>query len=144
MERAGFRPQQDTESAQKQNAISKVADLYFQPKPWESEGLYEAVGIRHFQRLLKLLPIYRMSRRDSSKIKDQLNLGKFAESVHAPIFGAIASLEAYQFKSGEWEWAVPFVALNVATQLYPVMSQRYNRIRLNRIKKKMEEQSTSK
>lgn len=116
--------------SQKSSKSQGFSDAYFQPKPWESEQLYRAFGVRGFQKILKVAPIYRKRDRSIDEIYED---GKFAEGWHATntlLLGLVSVIAAYD---GALYSALALTVLNVALNIYPVMSQRYNRIRLNRV-----------
>lgn len=116
------------------NSAEKVAGVYYNPKPWESEKMYKALGVRRFQSVLKILPIYRHWEADKKDPAFQLYFGYFAETVHAAIL-PIATTALIQSIEARDPLYIGINAVSTfGANLYPILSQRYNRIRIRRVR----------
>lgn len=121
----------------------KISDFYFAPKPWESVGLYEKLGLKSVKKLTPSELLFRKYTSDHKLSWFTLDMNtpqaareydKFTriwESIHAMgiVFAAI-----YFFDRGvgfDGSTAVNYFVL--IGNLTPVLIQRYNRSRVYRI-----------
>lgn len=131
---------------------SEVIQIAFAPgyyaiQPFEQDGrLYERVGIRFFKRLARRGPLAIFSlnlRFPAEKTVPALRLleGKMrnAETMHVLIFLIMFLFIGYALFQG-WLDAVGWLLLfNCLLNVYPVMLQRYNRIRLQALIQQQEQ-----
>lgn len=118
-----------------QNSATKIAEVYFNPKPWESEKLYKALGVKQFQKALKTLPIYRMQG-EHHELSGLYKLGIFNESVHVAGLSIATLIAIPAIRDGDLKAVGINAGINTVINFYPIISQRYNRIRLKRVLKK--------
>lgn len=119
---------------------------YFEPKPFEMMGncrLYRLLGVRAFKRYLPTSGDLVTRRRGISRIKRveggvaeglrrYERITRSYEARH--IFGGLSMLAISWWSiavHGKGNW-VALLAANVSINGYPIMLQRYNRIRLQR------------
>ncbi|MCE7980010.1 MAG: hypothetical protein DYG89_02360 [Caldilinea sp. CFX5] len=123
---------------------------YYAIKPFEQSGrLYERLGIRFFKRLVRRGPLAIFSlnlRFPPEKTVPALRVleGKMrnAETLHLLIFLIMFLFIGYALWQG-WLDAVGWLLLfNLLLNVYPVMLQRYNRIRLQELIQQQEESLT--
>lgn len=118
---------------------------YFQPRAWEGDGtLYQRLGVRwikelyfggrYMNRLVGLLRgrPYRPFRGPGWP-RRWLRFTVVVEIGHALVFVYMLATSAGRFAVGDWWGAGQALAVNVLVNAYPVLIQRYNRIRLVRL-----------
>jgi Glycosyl-4,4'-diaponeurosporenoate acyltransferase len=122
--------------------VSRVIGLpmpaaYFRPRRFEHARIYERLVIRGFKRLMRsalyrrINPEFRLSG-GRSGLAELGERRRAAEAVHALLF-VIASVVAGGALLLRWFEAAAWLTLfNVLLNGYPVMLQRYNRLRLER------------
>lgn len=127
-----------------ENLVKKIADTYFEPKPFESRALYERLGIRTFKKYLPTTGDWMMShvwhgktvRGGKSSIESVVELEKSTRRLEAVHIGGSAVYAAILGEVGAYR-SIEGIAISAAFQaganIYPIMLQRYNRIRANRI-----------
>jgi hypothetical protein len=113
---------------------------YFDSRPFEQDGsIYRWCGLRHYASLLRLIGWERIRRTDQPITSEIESLRGFerwtrgAESVHALsaiVVAAITISIRLIRSSSDIKW---LVLSNVLFNVYPVMLQRYNRARIERI-----------
>lgn len=122
---------------------NRVADIYFKPKKIEKESkIYEKVGVILYKHYVptygsklfekKLLnSANKVKFRDSDLLKTQEKFTRIFESIH--VIGAIvmAHTTALQVGIDNHNGALMTAGLNTFVNLYPIMLQRYNRMRIN-------------
>ncbi len=108
-----------------QDSAEKVASIHFDPKPWESEKMYEAMGVRQFQAILKKSRDLGLKEINNKNPVKELRFGYIAESIHT--LGLVPSLYALSLGIQEGN---PLLAASATIptlmNIYPVFSQRYN------------------
>jgi len=123
--------------------IGQVANLLFAPryyeaKPFERAGrVYECLGIRLFKKLVRRGPLAVFSptlrfpkEKTASALQGLENEMRKAETGHALIFVLVLLFAGYMLLKG-WPDAVVWTLLfNIVINGYPIMLQRYNRIKL--------------
>jgi glycosyl-4,4'-diaponeurosporenoate acyltransferase len=111
------------------------------------ESLYEALGVKFFKRyLLPTEHLVRHSLGGKALRGDQVHLRadlerllwetKRNETIHVLgfiLFGVVLLVKSKDISIVEW---FVFVAVNLYVNVYPILLQRYNRIRLNRLLKR--------
>lgn len=120
-------------------------DSYFSAKPFERDGrIYRWTGIQSFVAFLRAIGWERFWRKSIPVRHDVTSLRKYCEStrgseaVHttaAILTGLITLTIAYRysFAGTGWLWA-----FNLLANGYPVMLQRYNRPRAERLLRRVE------
>jgi Glycosyl-4,4'-diaponeurosporenoate acyltransferase len=125
---------------------SRALDTWFRPKDFESECLYERLGalvIKRYvptggdlvmQRLRRNHPERRWVTSNLQSLRNYEKRTRLNESIHLIGFIGFAALIAYKFASGSLTaiGIVVGLALDVILGLWPVVLQRYNRLRLYR------------
>jgi hypothetical protein len=134
----------------RRRAPGDLLEIWFRPKPFETERLYVRLGARILKRYVPtggdlVMQWLRRRNRDPRLIGPSVEslrrferLTRVAEAVH--LIGALAGalLAARRFRDGSlsnMELASASV-LNLTLGLWPVVLQRYNRLRLYRAMKK--------
>jgi len=128
----------------------------FTPKQFESPELYEKLGIRTFKKYLPttgdLMYKYvwkKLGESDQVTLKPDsvekaLNTTRAVEITHYA-FLAIFSMYMYDYyESGNMTMLAVTTTLNALVNVYPIMLQRYNRMRLIGLKNKIEKRSQEK
>jgi hypothetical protein len=109
---------------------------YYEIKTFERNGrVYEGLGIQLFKKLVRRGPltlfnptIRRQAGKDIADLEPEM---KKAETGHAIIFVLVSMLALYALINGWIDTAGWLMLFNVFINGYPVMLQRYNRIRLH-------------
>jgi hypothetical protein len=115
-----------------------AAPWYFRLRAIDREWVYEALGIRPFKQLMRsrlyrrVNPHFRLSGGKGS-LDELLGVMRFAEGAHALAFMVAAVFAAAAVGMGWFDLAAWLMLFNVLLNAYPVMLQRYNRIRLDRV-----------
>ena len=105
--------------------------------------VYEAVGVRIFKRFAtngdlvnrwarRLDPHYRAVR-DRASARDWLGRTREGERNHLVLMMMCAATAVYAARIGWYGWALAITAGNVVFNLYPILLQRYNRCRIERL-----------
>ena len=122
-----------------------LPNSYFTPKTFEREGqIYRWTGIQPFVAFLRLIGWERFWRKSIPVRNDVASLRKYSQStrgseaVHmvAAIFTALFTMTVairHSFVGTGWLWG-----FNVLVNAYPVMLQRYNRPRVDRLLRRLE------
>ena len=117
-------------------------DVWSQPKRFESERFYERLGALIIKRYMPTggdLVIHRLRRNHPERRRVTSNLEslfryerrtRLNESIHLVGFADFTALAATKFASGLG--LIFALALNLVFGLWPVVLQRYNRLRLYR------------
>ena len=127
-------------------ARSNPFDVWFRPKRFESERLYERLGARIIKRYVPTggdLVMLRLRRNHPERrwvTSSLVSLRKYEgrtrlnESIHLVGFVGFAILAAGKFASRtlSGRGLIVALALNLVFGLWPVILQRYNRLRLYR------------
>lgn len=118
---------------------------YFRPRAWEGEGtLYERLGVRWIKELYfggrymnALVGLLRRRRyrpfRGPGWPGRWLRFTVGVEIGHSLIFVYMLATAGGRLAAGDWWGAGQALAVNVLVNAYPVLIQRYNRIRLLRV-----------
>ncbi len=115
---------------------------YYRSKPFERHGrLYTWLGVLVFKRLMhssvcrRLFPTFRFksSRRMLVPLEQALH---GAETGHTIVFGIVLLLSVYALMRGWCTTAGWLLVFNMLINGYPVMLQRYNRARLDRVRRR--------
>lgn len=132
----------------------KIADAWFDPKSFESQETYEKIGVRIFK---KFMPssgdyVYRyvwkkfgapdwVKPGNIDSLKNMQFFTRVYETIHVSFLALGAGVMASQLSAGNINAAAFTAALNTLVNVYPIMVQRYNRLRLYRNINKMEERN---
>jgi Glycosyl-4,4'-diaponeurosporenoate acyltransferase len=109
---------------------------YFRRSRFERRWIYELLGIRVFKRLMRsrayrgINPDFRLSR-GRSGFADLAQTMEAAEAAHALVFAIVSTLGAAALLLRWLDAAAWLMLFNVPLNAYPVMLQRYNRLRLD-------------
>jgi Glycosyl-4,4'-diaponeurosporenoate acyltransferase len=109
---------------------------YFRRSRFERRWIYELLGIRVFKRLMRsrayrgINPDFRLSR-GRSGFADLAQTMEAAEAAHALVFAIVSTLAAAALMLRWLDAAAWLMLFNVPLNAYPVMLQRYNRLRLD-------------
>ena len=129
-------------------------DGYYRPKGverWRNGHIYELLGVRAYKRWLPTLGdracqrtgihAIRSFSRSSSDCRQQLEaLERWTrryEAVHVLSAVVITGYTVSALRSGSFLNGSLLVALNLAVNIYPFMIQRYNRVRIEAILRRM-------
>ena len=130
----------------------KLSDLYFQPKSFERSGkLYESLGVKWFRKYCPNGGSFWTKRGQSSMVKGRTKenlesfiwLTKILEGVHS--FGFLpfyTTMTAIDLADKDYVGAGIWTVLNLGLNLYPIMSQRYNRNKATQMLESLEERET--
>jgi hypothetical protein len=126
--------------------IGQVVNLSFAPrfyeaKPFERTGqVYERLGIRLFKKLVRRGPLSIFSptlrfpkEKTVSALQGLLSEMRKAETAHAIIFVLMLLVVGYVLLQGWLDAVVWTLLFNIFINGYPIMLQRYNRIKLQEL-----------
>ncbi len=111
---------------------------YYEPKPFEQTGhIYELVGIRLFKQLVRrgpltiFSPTLRLPKDKTAAALHNLdNEMRNAETGHVVILMVMLLLTGYPLLQGWFDTVAWMILFNILFNGYPIMLQRYNRIKL--------------
>jgi len=120
--------------------ILDLKSSYFNSHPIEAEGkIYKYLGVHYFRKLLVLIG-WEKSRKKETPIRKSLILleyyeyrtraSEFGHGIIAIIVAVVTLYVAIEYSFKETIW---LIILNIFLNLYPIMSQRYNRPRVRRV-----------
>ena len=117
------------------------APSYYHTKPFERTGqVYERLGIRLFKKLVQRGPLAIFSptlrfpkEKTVSALQGLLNEMRKAETGHALIFVLVLLFVGYAALKGWLDAVVWMLLFNILINGYPIMLQRYNRIKLQEL-----------
>lgn len=119
---------------------AKNTSNYFNQKPWERKGkIFELLGINFFRKLLVWIGWEKLNKKSNPIEKNMKSLihlhyqTKQSELAHLIILVVVLSfnfLVAFKFGFLKSLW---LLVLNILLNLYPILLQRYNRPRIERI-----------
>ena len=127
------------------NLKEKISNFYFAPKNFEKDGkIYEKVGIKFFKDYC-INAGTKFSLTGKYKVHGRENLGKFieetkhSEKVHLALGAGLAVLDAALLCNDKIDFKTfGYLSLaNIAINLYPIMAQRYNRNKAQKIMNKI-------
>lgn len=113
-------------------------DSYFKPKTFEKSGkLYEALGVPWFSKYWINGGSYWTRRgqspmvagRKKKDLENYIQLTQSLEGIHLALLPVYSALTAVTMAVGWYTGTAITIGANVAVNLYPIMSQRYNRNR---------------
>ncbi len=111
---------------------------YYEPKPFEQTGhIYELVGIRLFKKIVRRGPLTIFSptlrlpkEKTASALYNLNNEMRKAETGHVVVFVIMLLFAGYPLLQGWWDSVAWIIFFNILINGYPIMLQRYNRIKL--------------
>jgi hypothetical protein len=116
---------------------------YHRIRKFERDGrIYEQLGVRYFSRLVRrgpltvLSPTLRFSGQVDALPRLEFETCK-AEAGHMLAFLLVTLAAGYAALRGRWEAAGWLMLFNLPLNLYPVLLQRYNRARIEKIRGRM-------
>lgn len=121
-------------------------DFWFDPKTWENTALYEALGVRFFKKyqpisgdyicnaIRRQLPAPRP--RTAEDLEEIAKDTRVFEAPHVLGLLMLAAVAAIQVARGDLSYAAFTTAINALVSLYPIMVQRYNRLRAEDLQEK--------
>lgn len=124
--------------------VWRLPERWFRPRRWEVRGrIYEILGIRRFKqfmvggdrhnrRVRQQLESYRTFARGSTR-RDMVRETVATEKAHMLMFLFALWPTLFGALSGFWKYVLFMAACNSATNIYPIMLQRYTRSRITRI-----------
>ncbi len=130
------------------NGVQRVTRLslgewYYRCKRFEQDGrLYEWLGIRFCKRLLSsrvwraFNPGFQFNQQGSRMLPALAQALRDAETGHALGFLGMSMLAGYAVSQRWWDTAGWLFLFNVFINGYPIMLQRYNRARLEHIRRR--------
>lgn len=131
----------------------KLSDSYFQLESFEKSGkLYEALGIKWFRKYCSNGGSYWTRRRESSMIKGRkkenlenfVRLTKRLEGIHVCGILPFLTMSTISLADKDYTGAGIMTILNLAINIYPIMSQRYNRNKTKQMLGRLEERGARK
>ena len=122
--------------------VKKATDLWFDPKSFENEEIYEKLGIRTFKKYIptgqvtsKL--VWKLTHKNAfiegSSEQDLRNFERFTriyETIHLSFLPIAAASIDISLSKGDLGSAAFTAGINTLVNVYPVLLQRYNRLRL--------------
>ena len=128
-----------------ENKIQKTLDWYFEIKDFEKSGkLYKNLGIKQFQKLVRLINSPKGLMKGKEDLKKYQAFTKGIELTHilgSAMLGGIgiysASIPKEKFEDYLLCVGAPML-FNVLGNSYPIMLQRYNRNKTEKILKRIE------
>lgn len=130
------------------NLLQKATDLYFEPKSFEKSGrLYEILGVKQFHsayvatmgKVVKglaralgedgrhILPPY------DSSLGAMCKATRSLEGIHLVVAAVFSYGMSLSLSQEDYKTAAFNALANTVVNLYPIMLQRYNRARINRV-----------
>jgi hypothetical protein len=111
---------------------------YYHPRTFEKGRLYPRLGVPRFGRLIRRGPLHLCApglecharRAELAGLEQQM---RGAEAVHVLAFLASLGLPVYSLVRGRPTAAAWALLFNAAINVYPVMLQRYNRLRIAKL-----------
>src|SRR5258706_15766097 len=133
-------------------AVTLIADAWFEPKSFEQyPGLYENLGVKEFKKYMPISGdlIYRLvwkkfgeldmvKPHSLESLKTMENFTRFYEATHLAGFAVMSAEMGATFAHHDISGTLFLGLLNALANIYPIMVQRYNRIRLFKTIKRME------
>ncbi len=134
---------------------NSVTDAYFEPKSFESEGLYRALGVTAFKKIVptsgdyaaklirKINPNYNQilsspGATREEQLKRYEGWTRVYEAIHVGGFAVIGALQIDgNILNKGWPSIAAAAFMQTSVNIYPIMLQRYNRLRINRTLERM-------
>ena len=118
-----------------------LPSTYYEIKPFEQSGqVYERLGVSIFKKIVRRGPLTVFSptlrfpaERSVSALKTLENEMRKAETSHLAIFCLILLLVGYALVKGWFDAVAWLLLFNIFFNGYPVMLQRYNRLKIRKL-----------
>ena len=135
-------------------AFSLVKDsFYFKTnrlERWKEGFIYRALGIKYYKYWLptggdKINAKFKShfikggslnSEAVDQRLKNYLENTKVSEAIHLPFAIIMAQTAATEIALGSYNWALIDIAINLVVNIYPIMTQRFNRVRIENVLEK--------
>lgn len=130
-----------TELVDSKGLLQKVKGWYFEPKAvekWRNGKVYEVLGVKKFKKLLTHLNAYNLTIKTPSDLDNLDRVLNDCELFHFPQAVVWGGVTAYYLSNESYISTMIFGVLSL-TNAYCAMLQRYNRIKTNRIRQRMQE-----
>ena len=115
----------------------KLPDNYYKIQEFEQQGkLYKKFGIDNMRKILKFSGTVNFNGRRSSLEKLEYKM-LFAEKNHTICFALNLFTLTYLIYRNLWELIYSLMLFNFFLNMYPIVSQRYNRARIQLIKARL-------
>lgn len=144
----------DRNTLQRVNVIRKMILYYFKPfrfEKYKQGKIYRLLGVRQFGRYLptgginirrwtkRSMPSYTLKGFTRNALKSFKYKSCFFETLHLPFFLFLLGRSLWWFfKNDNLHLAVELILVNAIFNIYPIMHQRYTRIRIDRLIKMKE------
>lgn len=135
--------------------VNKISAAWFDPKSFESPEAYERIGIRAVKKYLPTSGDFIrrvvwkrfgdeawVKHGNVQSLKNQERFTRVFEGVHLAAVGVFSTATGFLLAQGDIKGAVAATAINAIYNAYPIMLQRYNRLRLYRAINHMEEKQS--
>ena len=131
------------------SALDSTLETILTPKNFESPELYEKLGIRTYKKYMPttgdLMYKYVWKKLGASNqvtlkpdsIEAALSTTTACEKLHYAFLAVYSVAMYHSYESGNMAGLAVNTALNTLINVYPIMLQRYNRMRLTGLKNKM-------
>ena len=124
-----------------------LGEHFYRSKTFEKNGrLYEQLGVRHFKRFVvngeymnRIVRLFKPNFkviRDVASMTHWLSVTRLKEAGHIVHFVMTLPALGYVLARGYHLSTICLVVLNILLNIYPIMTQRYNRFRIQRILEK--------
>ena len=117
----------------------RLTERYYKTGNFEKSGrIYELLGVPFFLKLVRRGPFHILAPEFEYTGKRELlpvlmEKARSAETIHIYVFITLLLLTAYAFYNG-WFWsAIWILVYNIPLNVYPIMLQRYNRMRFKKV-----------
>ena len=123
---------------------------YYDVKRWENDGhIYERLGVHFFKRIVRRGPLsifsrmFRLPKDETALALRELDQKmRTAEAIHVLSFFAIWPVICYSMLRKWFDAAGWLLLFTLMVNVYPIMLQRYNRIRLHKLLTRTAHQAT--
>ena len=118
---------------------ARFPEKYFYIRPIEKK-IYQFLGVKYYQRMIRRVNIFNPElhlRKGRSGLAKLEQTTRSTEQAHALIYIIVSGFTLYALLQQWWQAAFWYFLFNMLLNGYPVMVQRYNRDRLNRILQKL-------
>lgn len=125
-----------------QDFVKKAFDLWFDPKSFESEELYEKIGIKTYKKYLPTGEItarimWKYTKKNAfiagsseGSLRSYEKFTRIYETIHITMLSIGITIIALNLAAGDINSAICNLGMQTLVNVYPVILQRYNRLRL--------------
>jgi len=123
-----------------------LQEFYFKPREFEKKGkVYEWLGVRTFKKFLptfgdyvnrfvfKPLGMPHLINKSNQSLQTWATMTKVYETLHLTDVPIYSLLTIGMLAIGSYDGVAIGIGLNLAINVYPIMTQRYNRGRIHRV-----------